>query len=194
MAGASVVDRAVVPHIDDLGGSHGANLAFLELARAGRVTCGSVMVPAPWFRELVDLCGDGEWDIGVHLTLTSEWSGVRWAPISTVSRASGLIDDDGYFPRDVASLRRHLVPEAAEAELRAQIERARSAGINPSHIDAHMAAAMLPELLDCHVRLGHDYGLVPVLPRTIRFAPDPSSYQAAVAALERAGLPVVDHI
>jgi hypothetical protein len=76
----------------------------------------------------------------------------------------------------------------------AQIERARSAGIRPTHIDAHMAAAMLPDLLDCHVRLGHDYGLVPVLPRSIRLAPDPRSYDAAVAALERAGLPVVDHI
>jgi predicted glycoside hydrolase/deacetylase ChbG (UPF0249 family) len=72
---------------------------------------------------------------------------------STVSRSSGLIDDDGFFWRDVASLRRHLAPEAAEAELRAQIEPARSAGIDPPHIDAHMAAAMLPELLDCHVRL-----------------------------------------
>jgi hypothetical protein len=61
-----------------------------------------------------------------------------------------LIDDDGFFWRDVASLRRHLAPEAAEAELRAQIEPARSAGIDPPHIDAHMAAAMLPELLDCN--------------------------------------------
>jgi predicted glycoside hydrolase/deacetylase ChbG (UPF0249 family) len=58
-------------------------------------------------------------------------------------------DNDGCFWRDVASLRRHLVPEAAEAELRTQIERARLAGINPTHIDAHMAAAMLPKLLDC---------------------------------------------
>ena len=46
------------------------------------------------------------------------------------------------------SLRRHMVPEAAETELRAQIERAITAGIHPTHIDAHMAAAMLPELLD----------------------------------------------
>jgi hypothetical protein len=57
-----------------------------------------------------------------------------------------------------------------------------------------MAAAMLPELLDCHVPLRHDYGVVPVLPRKIRFAPDRQSYNAAVAALERAGLPVVDYI
>lgn len=38
---------------------------------------------------------------------------------------------------------------------------------------------MLPELLDLHVRLGVDYGLVPVLPRGIRWAPERESYAAA---------------
>ncbi|MBV8911916.1 MAG: ChbG/HpnK family deacetylase [Acetobacteraceae bacterium] len=186
-------DRWVVPHVDDLGASHGANVAFLELARARRVTCGSVMVPAPWFRELVELCAGAEWDIGVHLTLTSEWSGVRWAPISTASRTSGLIDDDGYFPRDLATLRRQVVPEAAEAEMRAQIERAIAAGLRPTHLDAHMAAAMLPSLLEIQVRLAREYGLFPVLPRSITWAPDPDAYQAVLAELDLAGSPVVDH-
>lgn len=189
------VEHAVILHVDDVGMCHGANQAYLGLAERGFVTCGSVMVPCPWFREIAEAAAaDPALDLGVHLTLTSEWEHYRWAPISTVSRASGLIDDDGFLWRDVASLRRHVVPEAAEAELRAQIERAQAAGIRPTHIDAHMAAAMLPELLDCHVRLGHDYGVVPVLPRKIRFAPDPQSYDATVAALERAGLPVVDYI
>jgi predicted glycoside hydrolase/deacetylase ChbG (UPF0249 family) len=189
------VDRAVIFHVDDIGMCHGSNRGFLDLAAKGYVTCGSVMVPCPWFREIAEsAAADPSLDLGVHLTLTSEWAGYRWAPISTASRASGLIDDDGYFWRDVASLRRHLVVEAAEAELRAQIERARSAGMSPTHIDAHMAAAMLPELLELHVRLGHDYGLVPVLPRKIRFAPDPASYGATVAGLDRDGLPVIDGI
>jgi predicted glycoside hydrolase/deacetylase ChbG (UPF0249 family) len=189
------VERAAIFHVDDLGMCHGANHGFLDLAQRGFVTCGSVMVPCPWFREIAEAAAaDQALDLGIHLTLTSEWEHYRWAPISTVTRASGLIDNHGFFWRDVASLRRHLVPEAAEAELRAQIERARSAGIEPTHIDAHMAAAMLPELLDCHVRLAHDYGVVPVLPRKIRFAPEPQSYDAMVASLERAGLPVVDHI
>jgi chitin disaccharide deacetylase len=189
------VEGAAIFHVDDVGMCHGANRGFLALAEQGFVTCGSVMVPCPWFREIAEAAAaDPALDLGIHLTLTSEWEHYRWAPLSTVSRASGLIDDDGYFWRDVASLRRHLVPEAAETELRTQIERARSAGMNPTHIDAHMAAAMLPELLDAHVRLGHEYGLVPVLPRTIRFAPDAKSYDATVAGLERDGLPVVDHI
>ena len=186
--------RAVVPHVDDLGASHGANSAFLDLARAGRVTCGSVMVPGPWFREIASAaCADPALDLGVHLTLTSEWDTCRWAPLSTVSRASGLIDGDGYFWHDVASLHRHLVPEAAEIELRTQIERAIAAGLRPTHIDAHMAAAMLPALLGAHIRLARDFGLFPVLPRSIDWPPDPAAYAEAVATIESSGAPVIDH-
>jgi predicted glycoside hydrolase/deacetylase ChbG (UPF0249 family) len=186
--------RAVILHVDDLAMCHGANRAFLELARAGQVTCGSVMVPCPWFCEIAEATAAGPGlDLGVHLTLTSEWRHYRWRPLSTTSRASGLIDGDGYFWAEVGALRAHLVPEAAEGELRAQIERAIAAGIAPSHIDAHMAAAMLPELIELHVRLGRDYGLVPVLPRKIRWAPERASYDRAVAGLDAAGLPVIDN-
>jgi predicted glycoside hydrolase/deacetylase ChbG (UPF0249 family) len=188
------IERAVILHVDDLAMCHGGNQAYLELARAGFVTCGSVMVCCPWFSEVAEAAAaEPGLDLGVHLTLTSEWRHYRWRPLSTASRASGLIDDDGYFWRDVASLRAHLVPEAAEAELRAQIERAQAAGIQPTHIDAHMAAAMLPELIDLHVRLALDYGVVPALPRGIRWAPERDSYQAALARLDAAGLPVIDH-
>jgi predicted glycoside hydrolase/deacetylase ChbG (UPF0249 family) len=186
--------RAVVPHVDDLGASHGANQAFLDLSARQLVTCGSVMVPGPWFREIADAAASNPiLDVGIHLTLTSEWETCRWAPISTVSRASGLIDPEGYFWRDVASLRAHMVPEAAEAELRAQVERAIEAGIRPTHIDAHMAAAMVPELLEVQVRLGREYGLVPVLPRSITWAPDLTAYRATVATLDCEGAPVLDH-
>src|SRR3954466_6954146 len=181
------VERAVILHVDDLAMCHGANQAFLDLARAGFVTSGSIMVPCPWFREIAEAAAaDLALDLGVHLTLTSEWRHYRWRPLSTTSRTSGLIDGDGYFWRDVASLRPHLVPEAAEAELRAQIERALASGMRPTHIDAHMAAAMLPELIELHVGLAEDYGVVPVLPRAIRWAPDRASYAEAVAQLDGA--------
>lgn len=194
LAGALGCERAVIPHVDDLGATWGANRAFLELAERGLVTCGSVMVPGPWFMHLVEAAADRPGlDIGVHLTLTSEWRGYRWAPLSTRSRASGLLDDDGYFWPDVASLRRHLVVEAAEAELRAQVERAVVAGLRPTHLDAHMAAAMLPELLPVHVRLAEEHGLWPVLPRSIGWAPDPAAYRATLAWLDCDHLPVADH-
>lgn len=189
---AGGITRAVIPHVDDLGATHGANQAFPHLARRGLVTCGSVIVPGPAFHEIAGEA-DPALDLGIHLTLTSEWAHHRWAPLSTRSRASRLIDEDGFFWRDVASVARHLVPEAAEAELRAQIDHAPAAGLHPTHLDAHMAAAMLPDLIPAHVRLREEYGLWPVLPRSICWAPDPAAYQAAVAALDAAGRPVADH-
>lgn len=188
------VTRALILHVDDLGMCRGGNRAFAELARRGLVTCSSVMLPCPFFEEVAALAAaDPMLDIGVHLTLTSEWEHLRWRPLSTRSPASGLIDADGFFWRDVASLRRHMVVEAAEAELRAQVERALAAGLRPTHCDAHMAAAMLPELLGLHVRLAREHGMVPALPRAIRFAPDPTAYAAAVAALDADRLPLPDH-
>jgi hypothetical protein len=193
--------RVLVVHVDDVGMCHGANVAFLELARSGGVTCGSVMVPCPWFREIADAATeDATLDLGVHLTLTSEWPQYRWGPVSTVSRSSGLIDEQGYFPRNCLELRSRLVPEAAEAELRAQIERALGAGIDVTHLDTHMGAAALPELVDLYLRLGREYRLPIVLPRefdsyvgVLRMGKIPAgTYEPIVAGLDAAGLPVFD--
>jgi chitin disaccharide deacetylase len=156
--------RLLIVHQDDVGMNHGANRAFTELSRGGFLTCGSVMVPCPWFREIADQ-PSSDLDIGVHLTLTSEWPHYRWAPISTVSRASGLIDPDGYFWRTCLDLRAHVVPAAAEAEMRIQIERALQAGIDVTHLDTHMGAALVPELAKIYVRLGREYRLPTLLPR-----------------------------
>ncbi|MBL0291559.1 MAG: polysaccharide deacetylase family protein [Betaproteobacteria bacterium] len=193
--------RVVIVHVDDVGMCHGANVAFLELARSGGVTCGSVMVPCPWFREIADAAAaDRTLDLGVHLTLTSEWPQYRWGPLTTVSRASGLVDEQGYFPRNCLELRPRLVVEAAEVEFRAQIDRALAAGIDVTHLDTHMGAAVVPELVDVYVRLGREYRLPVVLPReldsytgVLRMGEiPPGIHEAVVAALDAAGLPVID--
>jgi predicted glycoside hydrolase/deacetylase ChbG (UPF0249 family) len=132
-------DRIVIPHQDEVGRCHGSNRAFLDLARDGFVSCGSVMVPCPWFPEIAQAAAaDPALDLGIHLTLTSEWPNYRWRPISTTSPSSGLVDPDGYMWHRVAPLREHVVPEAAETEMRAQIERALAAGLDPTHLDTHM--------------------------------------------------------
>ena len=193
--------RVLIPHIDDVGMCHGANLACLELMGHGFVTTASVMVPCPWFPEIAAAArARPEIDLGVHLTLTSEWRHYRWRPISTASVASGLIDGDGFMWPDVPALRAHLDVRAAEDEMRAQIERARAAGIDPTHLDTHMGAAAAPELLETYLRLGRDYCLPVLLPREIdsylgvlrlgEVASEP--YAEAVAALAAEGALFVD--
>src|SRR2546423_13403933 len=103
------VERGVILHVDDLAMCHGGNQAFLELATQGAVSCGSIMVPCPRFREIADAAAaDPAPDLGVHLTFTRAWLSFRWRPLLAASLASGLIDEERYFLRAVTSLRAHL--------------------------------------------------------------------------------------
>lgn len=193
--------RAVIIHADDVGMCHGANESFIGLARSGALTCGSVMVPCPWFPEIARRAAEEpSLDLGVHLTLTSEWSGYRWAPLTRASKASGLVDDEGYFPRNVAALADRADPEAAEAELRAQIDRALAFGVDVTHLDAHMGAALSPVLVDVYCRVGRDYALPVLLPREpvhyagiLKLADALDRMREAASVLEGEGMPLVDH-
>jgi predicted glycoside hydrolase/deacetylase ChbG (UPF0249 family) len=194
--------RVLIPHIDDVGVCHGANRAFVQLAEQGFVTTGSVMVPCPWFPEIARIAADdSSLDLGVHLTLTSEWPNYRWGPLTRVSSSSGIVDDEGYFPRTVAALAERVDPEAAEAEMRAQLERALSFGVDVTHLDTHMGAALSPALVDVYCRVGRDHNLPVLLPlRGEQYAkvlkldtPDASAkWRDVVARLEQEGVPLVD--
>ncbi len=200
--GFGLESRAAIFHADDIGLCHGANVAFEELSRSGMINSGSVMVPCPWFTEVAEMgANNPRLDLGVHLTLTSEWTAYRWAPISTINRKSGLIDENGYFWRRLPMLARNVAPEAAEAEMRAQIDRAISAGIDVTHLDTHMGAAILPQLLDIYVRLGREYGLPVLLPRLLSeytsvldFKDIPlMDYDKILATLKAEGWFLIDH-
>ncbi|MCR8723536.1 ChbG/HpnK family deacetylase [Frigidibacter sp. ROC022] len=144
--------RRVVIHADDLGMSHGANMAFAELCAFGTCTSGSVMVPCPWFVELAAMAGAAPaLDIGVHLTLTSEMSGYRWRPLTRPPASAGLTDADGFFHPDTATVRARADREAVRVELEAQIDQALAAGIDVTHLDDHMGAVLAPEFLDITV-------------------------------------------
>ncbi len=155
-------DSVLIPHLDDVACAHGANTAMFELAGSGAVTCGSVMVPCGWFPEAARQAREGNLDLGIHLTLTSESAAFRWRPLSTTDPDSGLLDPDGFLWPRVPEVRGNARPDAVEAELRAQVDAALAAGIDVTHLDHHMGAAVAPEFVDGTVRIARDYGL-PIL-------------------------------
>ena len=192
--------RLLIPHVDDVGMCWSANRAFLDLCGTGVVTSGSAMVPCPWFRGIADAAADRRLDLGVHLTLTSEWRHYRWRPVSTASRRSGLIDADGYMWPNVLELQTHLDPSAAMDELTMQIETVLTAGIEPTHLDTHMGAALLPALLPIYVELGQRYRLPILIPRRLEEylwilrveGLRLEDYAAQILALESRGAPIID--
>jgi predicted glycoside hydrolase/deacetylase ChbG (UPF0249 family) len=192
--------KRVVIHEDDVGMTHGSNAAFLELSELGTCSCGSVMVPCPWFPEAVAIAkANPSLDLGVHLTLTSEQKPYRWRPLTAPPRSAGLTDDDGYFWPDVPSARK-AAAEAVEAELRAQLDAAFAAGIDVTHLDAHMGTAQMPEFVKIFRRLGQEHR-VPVLlvkdlgrynPATYAGPLDPAGYDAEVVAARADGEPIFE--
>jgi predicted glycoside hydrolase/deacetylase ChbG (UPF0249 family) len=158
--------RVVIVHADDVGMCHAANVAFWEDQAFGVVTCGSVMMPCSWAPEMAAWCRTHpEADVGVHITLNSEWDSYRWRPLSTGDPKSGLIDDEGYMWRSVEEFNRHMDPDAAIVEMRAQVETALALGIDVTHIDTHMGTVMHPQLLPAYAQLALEYRLPAMLPR-----------------------------
>jgi len=153
--------KLLIVHADDLGMAHSVDAASVKAFEGGLVTSGSIMVPCPWFPEIaVYARSHPEADLGLHLTLTSEWSLYRWGPVLSKERAASLIDQSGYlYPtEDVAAAR--IDAHEAEAEIRAQIARARAYGIQPTHLDSHMGTLYQNKaLFEVLLRVARDNGL-----------------------------------
>lgn len=198
--GFAAGDVVAVVHADDIGMCHAANLGAFEALERGPVTCGSVMVPCPWFPEAAAMARERPGvDLGVHLTLTSEWAGYRWGPVAGASAVPSLLDGEGRLPRTTQEVGARGHPEEVERELRSQIERALASGLDPTHLDAHMGTAFLPPFVEIYAKLALEYRLA-----VLAVQPDEKALallggpevtapiHRAVAALEDAGVPVLD--
>jgi chitin disaccharide deacetylase len=164
--GFSPDDRVIIIHTDDIGMCQASVEAFADLAEFGLISSGAVMVPCPWFIEAAAYGRDQPGaDLGVHLTLTSEYDRYRWGPISTRDSASGLLDEQGFFHKDSPDVWAKADPEAAVAELDAQISRALAEGMHLTHIDTHMGTVAHPSIIPGYIQLAIKYGLPPMIPR-----------------------------
>lgn len=158
----------------DIGMMHSINRAAFEALEKHWVTSATVLVPCPWFPEAARFArAHPEGDYGIHLVLNSEWIPYRWGPASPRSLVPSLLDAEGYFPPLETDIIRQAKPDEVERELRAQIEKARAAGIHVTHLDSHMGTLFAsPQLFAIYQRLGHEYCLPILIPRTSPLAKD----------------------
>jgi len=153
--------KLLIIHADDLGVAHSADDASFAALESGAVTSASVMVPCPWLTEVA------EWfkahpgaDLGLHLTLTSEWKDYRWGPVAPHDQVPSLLDPNGYFWPEVVPVIKHATPDDLEREIRAQVERAIAMGIHPTHLDMHMGTlAARQDYYAVLIKVAHEYHL-----------------------------------
>ena len=153
---------------DDIGSCHAANEACIQCFRKGIVRSVEVMVPGPWYAEAVKMLKENpDLDVGVHLTLTSEWEFYKWGP---VTHAPSLVDKHGHFfpmnsqrpdfPPNTGFLDAKPKLDEVEKELRTQIELALADLPNVSHLSLHMGTAgATPPLAAITENLSREYRL-----------------------------------
>jgi chitin disaccharide deacetylase len=152
----------VLLRLDDIGMNHSVNMAVEQVCKTGIPVSATIMFACPWYQEAVDILRQyANADIGIHLTLTSEWRYYRWGPILGASGVPSLVDSLGYFfENEEQFLKSKYTLTDVEKELTAQIERALKSGLKITFMDPHMGVALLtPELRSVTEKLAKKYDL-----------------------------------
>ena len=152
--------KRLIVNADDFGLHTQINKGIIKGYREGFITSASIMPSAPAYEEAVALAKDEPGlGIGIHLTLVG---GVT--PVLPANKVRSLVDDHGVFLPDYGAFaKRYYTGGAAaselEAELRAQLERALSAGLNITHVDSHQHLHVLPLLNKLVLKLSSEYNI-----------------------------------
>jgi hypothetical protein len=153
--------KLLIIHADDLAVAHSEDAASFDALDKHAATSASIMIPCPWLNEVAAYAKQHpDADLGLHLTLTSEWKTYRWGPVESKDKVPSLLDPMGYLWADTPAAVQNLKADEAEREIRAQIERAIAMGIHPTHLDSHMGALFSrPDLFAVYVKVAREYKL-----------------------------------
>ena len=197
--------KVLILHVDDAGMSFDSNEGAINAMTKGVANSCSVMMPCPWVPAFVHyLKNHPETDAGLHLTLTSEWKEYRWPPLSGKSAVPGLTDPEGAMWPSVEEVIKHASADEVEKEIRAQIDRARTMGFEPTHLDTHMGTLLAtPAFTERYIKVGVEMQIPVMVPagHATLITGEMNLPQAQLQQLQtigrmlwNAGLPVLDDL
>ena len=197
--------KVLIIHVDDVGMSYESNQGAIRAIKEGVANSLSVMMPCGWVPGFVHYLKENpEIDAGLHLTLTSEWKDYRWGPLAGKNQVKGLVDSEGAMWRGVADVVKNASPDEVEKEIRAQLDRARTMGFSPTHLDSHMGTLFAtPEFLQRYLKIGMEEKIPVMFPgghNTVVqqqekiIADQLAMTQMVGKQLWNAGLPVLDDL
>ena len=133
--------RRLIINADDFGLSDGVTRGIVEAHEAGSVTSTSMLANGlDWESAVRFARATRTLDVGVHLNLVQGRPLLR-VPSLTDPRTGELLPLGALARR---ALTRRIDRDELAAELRAQIERVRQAGIAVTHLDSHRHTHVLP--------------------------------------------------
>lgn len=158
--------KVLILHIDDVGMSYDSNLGAIKSLEEGVASSLSMMMPCAWIPGFFKyLKTHPETDAGLHLTLTSEWDDYRWGPLQGKPAVPGLVDGEGAMWSSVEGTATHASADEIEAEIRAQLDRSRVMGWEPTHLDSHMGTLFArQDYLERYLKVGMEENIPVMFP------------------------------
>jgi chitin disaccharide deacetylase len=154
--------KELVLNADDFGYTRGINEGIIRAHRDGILTSATLMANGTAFDDAVERArANPTLGVGCHLVLTG---GFAVAPRREIP---SLVDSEGRLPKSLAGFvarvsSGNLRAEDIRQELRAQIEKIRRAGIQPSHLDTHKHTHAHPRVMAALAQVGREFGITRV--------------------------------
>ncbi|WP_276371265.1 polysaccharide deacetylase family protein [Chryseolinea sp. H1M3-3] len=180
--------KVIMLHADDIGMCEEANIAAINYLKQDKIQSAAIMMPCAYAPDMINWAKKNpKKDIGLHLTLTSEWKTHRWGPVSPMAEVPTLLDPDKKLWRDVPGVVTHASAAEVEKEIRAQIEKSIALGYRPDHIDTHMGTLYgHPDYIKAFFKVAEEYNI----PANVIDVSD----AAVLEEFRKMGYPITDEV
>jgi len=151
--------KQVILNADDFGLTRGINEGIIRAHREGILTSATLMANGLAFDDAIERAKTNpKLGIGCHLVLSGGMSVAPRETIPSLAGPSGALPDS--LPALVARVTSgSLRTDDMETELRAQIEKIRAAGVEPTHVDTHKHTHTHPRVMGAVARVARAYGI-----------------------------------
>lgn len=151
--------KELILNADDFGLTRGVNEGIIRAHREGILTSTTLMANGEAFEDAVERArATPNLGVGCHLVL------IGGRAVAPREKIGSLADSDGCLPHSLATFmvrvscgmirRKHI-----ERELRAQIDKIRGNGIEPSHLDTHKHTHVHPRVMEAVGKVADETGI-----------------------------------
>jgi chitin disaccharide deacetylase len=154
--------KELILNADDFGLTKGVNEGIIRAHREGVLTSATLMANGSAFEHAVECArANPKLGVGCHLMLAGG------PPVAAPEEIPSLVDKNGRLPDSLSAFvarvsSGRIRTKDIERELRAQIEKIRRAGIEPTHLDTHKHTHAHPRVMKVLAQLAQELGITRV--------------------------------
>ena len=175
--------KIVILHAYEIGMCQATNAIAEELVASGLTLSTSAMAPCAWFNDYAETVNEQpQADVGLELTLNSEWPNYRWQPMASDESVRSLSDSRGNFWSTSVQTMVNGNATEVEHELFVQLVRAQLEGVQPTHLTTHLGTLFTRlDFAEIYLRLAREHWIPAVV---VELTPD------RVVRFQRMGFPI----